>query len=68
MESTNQKPTPLAYSIPDAADMLGIGRSKLYKLLDEGSLPTVSIGRRRLIAHADLVAFVDMLRGIGTTL
>jgi excisionase family DNA binding protein len=68
IEPTDQKPTPLAYSITDAAAMLGIGRSKFYKLLDEGHLPTINIGRRRLIAHADLVAFMDMLRGIGTTL
>ena len=36
-------------SIPDAAKALGLGRSKIYKLIGEGKLETVSIGRRRLV-------------------
>lgn len=36
-------------SIPDAAKALGIGRSKLYDLIAEGHLETVTIGRRRLV-------------------
>jgi excisionase family DNA binding protein len=38
-------------SIPDAAKALGLGRSKIYELLDlnGGRLETVTIGRRRLV-------------------
>lgn len=36
-------------SIPDAAKALGVGRSKLYDLISEGRLETVTIGRRRLV-------------------
>jgi excisionase family DNA binding protein len=36
-------------SIPDAAKALGVGRSKLYELIGEGRLETVTIGRRRLV-------------------
>jgi excisionase family DNA binding protein len=36
-------------SISDAADSLGIGRSKAYQLIGEGKLITVAIGRRRLV-------------------
>ena len=39
----------LLCSIPDAAKALGIGRSKLYELIGEGRLETVTIGRRRLV-------------------
>lgn len=39
----------LLLSIPDAARMLGIGRSKTYQLIDENMLETVTIGRRRLV-------------------
>lgn len=36
-------------SILDAATALGVGRSKLYELIGEGRLETVTIGRRRLV-------------------
>lgn len=36
-------------SIPDAAKALGLGRSKIYELITEGRLETVTIGRRRLV-------------------
>ena len=39
----------LLCSIPDAARALGLGRSKLYELIAERRLETVSIGRRRLV-------------------
>jgi excisionase family DNA binding protein len=36
-------------SIPDAAKALGLGRSKLYELIAEQRLETVTIGRRRRV-------------------
>lgn len=39
----------LLCSIHDAAKALGCGRSKLYDLIREGRLETVTIGRRRLV-------------------
>jgi excisionase family DNA binding protein len=39
----------LLVSIPEAAAALGCGRSKLYELIGEGRLETVTIGRRRLV-------------------
>ena len=39
----------LLCSIADAAKALGVGRSKLYELIDGGQLETVTIGRRRLV-------------------
>ncbi len=35
--------------IPDAAKALGLGRSKIYELISEGRLESVTIGRRRLV-------------------
>lgn len=40
---------PLLYSILDAAKALNLGRSKIYELIAEGKLETVTIGRRRLV-------------------
>lgn len=46
----------LLCSIPDAARALGLGRSKVYGLMDAGQLETVTIGRRRLIRVASVRA------------
>lgn len=40
---------PDAVAVPVACRVLGIGRTKLYQLLSDGSLPSVTIGRRRLV-------------------
>ena len=40
---------PEALSVADAATMIGIGRVKLYQIINSGELPTVKIGDRRLI-------------------
>jgi len=50
---------PLAVSVEAAANMLGIGRSSVFNLLNDGSLASVKIGKRRLIAVAELRAFLD---------
>lgn len=52
-------------TIPAAAQLLGVSRSKLYELLGEGALPTVRIGRSRRITIADLEAFVQRCRDLG---
>ena len=51
----------------EAADVLGIGRSKLYEMLRSGVVPSVRIGRCRRIAALDLTAVVDNLRLIDDT-
>ena len=35
--------------IPEAAEFLGVSRSLIYRLINEGLLPTVRIGRSRRI-------------------
>ena len=40
---------PLAVSPIAAARMLGIGRTHLYELMNNGSLRSVRLGKRRLI-------------------
>lgn len=49
----------LAISVAEAAALLSIGRVTLYKLLGAGELPSFVVGRRRLIAIADLRAFIE---------
>lgn len=46
-------------SIPDASQASGLGRSKLYEAIADGSLETVTIGSRRLIVIRSLKEFLD---------
>jgi len=49
-------------TVTEAADALGLSRSKVYELLAAGELPSVRIGRTRRIAVADLERFVERHR------
>ena len=43
-------------SIPDTQRALGIGRSTAYRLIDDGKLEAVKIGRRTLIRVSSIRA------------
>jgi excisionase family DNA binding protein len=48
---------PFCLSINDTAQALGIGRTKIYELINVGRLETVKIGRRTLVR-------IDSIRAI----
>ncbi|MGN6243728.1 MAG: excisionase family DNA-binding protein [Motilibacteraceae bacterium] len=52
----------LLYKPEEAAEALGIGRSRLFQLLASGELESVSIGRSRRITRAALEGYVDRLQ------
>ena len=52
----------LLLRVPDAAGLLGIGRTTLYKLIDEGELTVVHIGRAVRVPIVELHAFVARQR------
>ena len=54
--------TRLLYPVAEAGDKLGIGRSTLYELIAAGTIRTVKIGRRTLIAHDELERYISGLR------
>jgi excisionase family DNA binding protein len=54
--------TPVAYSVPRAAQLTGLSRSQLYELMKRRELAYVKVGRRRLIAHDDLQALISRHR------
>ena len=56
---------PRLVNAEDGARALGIGRSGVYLLMQRGELRSVKIGSRRLIAVADLDAFVSRLEAEG---
>lgn len=46
----------LLYSVAEADELLGIGRSTAYDLIARGSLPTVRLGRRVIVTRPTLTA------------
>ncbi|MEQ9335157.1 helix-turn-helix domain-containing protein [Thalassobaculum sp.] len=52
-------PERVAVSIDDAAAMAGIGRTTLYAALARGGLPSLKIGKRRLVQVEALKAWLD---------
>lgn len=57
----------LLFTPSEAAAVLGIGRSKIYELLNDGQLRSVRIDRCRRIPADELVALVERLRSSGAT-
>ncbi|AYJ85137.1 DNA-binding protein (plasmid) [Sphingomonas paeninsulae] len=52
----------LSVRIPVAAEMLGIGRTKLYELIGAGEFDVIKIGKATLIKVRSLEAFVGKQR------
>jgi excisionase family DNA binding protein len=52
----------LLLTIPEVADALCLGRSKVYELLSSGAIESVQVGRARRVPRDALDAFVTRLR------
>ncbi len=62
MSSTGTRTIGLLLKIPEAAELLAIGRSTVYELIAVGDLETVHIGRSVRVTAASIEAFVDRER------
>lgn len=61
-DDTTQSASSLTlYSVEEAADMLGIGRTYMFHLLATGAIESFKIGKRRKISGQALDAFVKQL-------
>ena len=49
----------LSYTINEATEAVGLGRTTIYKLIAAGRLTTIKIGRRTLISAASLDELVS---------
>lgn len=49
---------PLAVDVNEAARLLSISERKLHYLLADGTIPSIRLGRRRLIRMEDLRTFL----------
>ena len=65
MDPARNNPTNrrLAVSPAEAAQMLGLGRTKLYELIADNEIASVKIGTRRLIRVAELEAWLAAREG-----
>ena len=61
MTHTTDHREPISVDIPGALRLCGggIGRTKLFELIDSGQLKSINIGKRRLISVASIRALVD---------
>ncbi len=50
--------TPFSYSVREVTTLLGLGRTTIYKLLEEGRLTRVKVGARTLIPATDVHALL----------
>lgn len=57
-DAEQNPPQPLLRSISDTVTILGVGRTTIYQLIDEGKLRQVKIGRRRLITAQSIADYV----------
>lgn len=52
----------LLYSVEEAADLLGIGRTFMFHLVATGEVDSLKIGKRRKIPRDSLNSYIERLR------
>lgn len=51
----------LMYTVEEAAELLSLSRSQLYRLIDVEELPSVKVGKARRITAEQLEAYIRKL-------
>ena len=51
----------IAVSIPEAAEICGVGKSTIYRLIDRGEIKRKKLGKRALILVEDLKSYLHSL-------
>ena len=54
----------LAVGVEDAAKLVGVGRTEIYKAIKQGNLASLKIGKRRLIRIATLQEWLASLENL----
>jgi excisionase family DNA binding protein len=60
-------PQRLLLRIPEVAETLGIGRTKIYEMIATGELPTIRVGRAVRISVNTLQKWVEEREQQGTS-
>ena len=45
----------MTYSVPEVANILGIGRNLAYQLVQKGDIPSIRLGEKRLVVPRNVV-------------
>jgi excisionase family DNA binding protein len=53
----------VAYSVNETLELLSIGRTKFYELVDQGDLKITKLGTKSLVYVTDIMALLIKLRG-----
>ena len=53
-QNTEQKSNPITVPVNEALRLIGIGRTKFYELVNNGTIKTIQIGSRRLVIYKSL--------------
>jgi excisionase family DNA binding protein len=59
MQETTQDTQPLLLTVPQAAKLLNLGRTKVYELIGTKQLPVVRFGRAVRVSSASLKRWVE---------
>jgi len=51
----------LLITVENAAELLSIGKSKAWELVAQGKIPTIKLGKRRLVLRRGLEQLVETL-------
>jgi excisionase family DNA binding protein len=62
MEQRTALTGPLLYSVEEAAQLLGIGRTFTFHLIATGHIGSVKIGKRRKIPRDAVEKYIEQLR------
>lgn len=54
MQTQKFNSKPLSVSINEACKTINIGRTKLYELINSGTIKTIKIGRKTLVVYSSL--------------
>jgi excisionase family DNA binding protein len=53
-------------TVAELADLLGVNRNTIYRLVQRGELPCHHIGRAKRFSREDVNAFLARVRGVRT--
>ena len=59
MEPTKEPHVLQQYTVTEVQKLLGLGRSRVYELIETGELPSIKIGKRRLVPATVLSKFIN---------
>jgi excisionase family DNA binding protein len=59
MERASRELQPLVFTPEEVAKLLCVSRYTVYRLIEQGNLPTVRIGRLRRVRKVDLERWIE---------